>query len=87
MTQRSVHLTIYTLLVGLILISFGYNLIAFSYLNQLQQVVGSDNPPVEDEELRKMMEEVKRLSKQTYTNRDSGIQYDSKTKEPISRDF
>jgi hypothetical protein len=42
---------------------------------------------VDDIELKKLMEEVKRLSKQTYTNNDSNIQYDIKTKEPISHDF
>lgn len=86
MTHRSFHLPIYTMLIGLLTISIGFNIIAFNHFREIQ-IANKSNSPVSDQELHRMMEEVKRLSKSTYTNSDSDIQYDIKTKEPISNDF
>lgn len=87
MTHRSFHLPIYTMLIGLLITSIGFNILAFNHIRETQQIANKSNCPVSDQELHNMMEEVKRLSKQTYTNNDPTIQYDIKTKEPISNDF
>jgi hypothetical protein len=76
-----------TLLTGLLVLSVGFNYIFVEKINKLHHIVNSITSPVDDVELKKLMEEVKRLSKQKYTNNDSTIQYDIKTKEPISNDF
>jgi hypothetical protein len=75
---------IVTLLVGLLVLSIGFNLIFVEKINKLNHVVNSVTSPVDDDELKKLMEEIKRLSKQTYT---SGTKYDTKTREPIQNDF
>jgi hypothetical protein len=75
------------MLVGFLITSIGFNILAFNYFSETKQIADKTNSPVSDQELHKMMEEVKRLSKQTYTNNDSTIQYNIKTKEPISNDF
>jgi len=85
MTHRSLCcMPIVTLLVGLLVLSIGFNLIFVEKINKLNHVVNSVTSPVDDDELKKLMEEIKRLSKQTYT---SGTKYDTKTREPIQNDF
>ena len=85
MNNRSLCcMPIVTLLVGLLVLSIGFNLIFVEKINKLNHVVNSVTSPVDDDELKKLMEEVKRLSKQTYT---SGTKYDIKTREPIQNDF
>jgi hypothetical protein len=75
---------IVTLLVGLLVLSVGFNFIFVEKINKLNHIVNTITSPVDDAELKKLMEEVKRLSKQTYT---SGTKYDIKTREPIKNDF
>lgn len=85
MTHRSLCcMPIVTLLVGLLVLSVGFNWIFLEKINQLHHIVNSITSPVDDDELNKLMEEVKRLSTQTYT---SGTKYDTKTREPIQNDF
>ena len=85
MTHRSLCcMPIVTLLVGLLVLSVGFNWIFLQKINKLHYVVNSITSPVDDDELKKLMEEVKRLSIQTYT---SGTKYDIKTREPIKNDF
>ena len=88
MTHRSLCcMPLVTLLTGLLVLSVGFNYLYIQKINILNNIVNSITSPVDDVELKKLMEEVKRLSKQKYTNNDSTIQYDIKTKEPISHDF
>jgi hypothetical protein len=75
---------IVTLLFGLLVLSIGFNWVFLEKINKLNHVVNTITSPVDDDELKKLMEEVKRLSKQTYT---SGTKYDTKTREPIQNDF
>jgi hypothetical protein len=75
---------IVTLLVGLLVLSVGFNLIFFEKINRLSNIVNTITSPVDDDELKKIIEEVDRLSKQEYTN---NLQYDVKTKQPIKNDF
>ena len=85
MTHRSLCcMPIVTLLIGLLVLSVGFNWIFVEKINQLHHIVNSITSPVNDDELKKLMEEVKRLSTQTYT---SGTKYDIKTREPIKNDF
>jgi hypothetical protein len=76
-----------TLLTGLLVLSVGFNWIFVEKINKLHNIVNRITSPVDDLELEKLIEEVKRLSKQKYTSDDSDVQYDIKTKEPISNDF
>ena len=76
-----------TLLTGLLVLSVGFNYVFIQKIDKLYNIVNRITSPVDDLELEKVMEEVKRLSKQKYTSDDSTIQYDIKTKEPISNDF
>lgn len=82
-------LPIITMLIGLLVLSFGFNIIFWSRLTTLSNIVNTITSPVDDEELQKLMEEVKRLSKQEYTTntRDFDTKYDTKTKEPIYNNF
>jgi len=85
MTHRSLCcMPIVTLLFGLLVLSVGFNFIFVEKINKLNHVVSTITSPVNDDELKKLMEEIKRLSKQTYT---SGTKYDIKTREPIQNDF
>jgi hypothetical protein len=74
------------MLISLLITSTLFNILAFNHLRETQQIANKSKSPVSDQELHRMMKEVERLSKATYTNSDS-IQYDIKTKEPISNDF
>ena len=85
MTHRSLCcMPLVTLLFGLLVLSVGFNWIFIEKINKLNHVVNTITSPVDDVELQKLMEEVKRLSKETYT---SGTKYDIKTREPIKNDF
>ena len=88
MTHRSLCcMPLVTLLTGLLVLSVGFNYVFIQKIDKLYNIVNRITSPVDDVELEKVMEEVKRLSKQKYTNNDSDVQYDIKTKEPISNDF
>ena len=85
MTHRSLCcMPLVTLLTGLLVLSVGFNWIFVEKINKLHNIVNRITSPVDDLELEKLMEEIKRLSKQTYT---SGTKYDIKTREPIQNDF
>ena len=88
MTHRSLCcMPLVTLLTCLLVLSVGFNYVFIQKIDKLYNIVNRITSPVDDLELEKVMEEVKRLSKQKYTNNDSDVQYDIKTKEPISNDF
>lgn len=88
MTHRSLCcMPLVTLLTGLLVLSVGFNWIFVEKINKLHNIVNRITSPVDDLELEKLMEEIKRLSKQKYTSDDSDVQYDIRTKEPISNDF
>jgi hypothetical protein len=85
MTHRSLCcMPIVTLLVGLLVLSVGFNFIFLEKINKLSNIVNTITSPVDDNELKQMMKEVGRLSKQEYMN---NLQYDIKTKQPIRNDF
>jgi hypothetical protein len=85
MTHRSLCcMPIVTLLVGLFVLSVGFNFVFLKKINKLSNIVNTMTSPVDNDELQKMMEEVQRLSKKEYTN---NLQYDIKTKKPIKNDF
>jgi hypothetical protein len=75
---------IVTLLVGLLVLSTGFNFVFLEKINKLSNIVNTITSPVDEDELKKLMEEVKRLSKQEYMN---NLKYDIKTKQPIHNDF
>jgi hypothetical protein len=89
MTHRSPYLPVVTLLFGLLVLSVGFNFIFIEKINRLSHIVNTITSPVDHDELKKIMEEVKRLSKQKYTvdTKDSNMKYDTKTKEPIINNF
>lgn len=88
MTHRSLCcMPLVTLLTSLLVLSVGFNYVFIQKIDRLYNIANRITSPVNDIELEKVMEEVKRLSKQKYTNNDSTIQYNIKTKEPISHDF
>lgn len=85
MTHRSLCcMPIVTLLIGLLVLSIGFNYVLLEKIHQLNCSINDVTSPVNDNELKEMMEEVKRLSKKTYT---SDSQYDTRTKQPIKNDF
>lgn len=69
MINRSKYLTMFTVLIGLILLSIGFNIILIRQIKYLQY-----GPPVSDKELKELMKEVKRLS---------SVKYDIKTRKVI----
>jgi hypothetical protein len=77
-------MSIVTLLVGLLVLSVGFNFIFLEKINKLSSIVNTITSPVDDDELKQIIKEVERLSKQEYMN---NLQYDVKTKQPIQNDF
>ena len=85
MTHRSLCcMPIVTLLIGLLVLSVGFNFVFIEKINKLSNIVNTITAPVDDDELKNLMEEIKRLSKQEYMN---NLKYDIKTKQPIHNDF
>lgn len=85
MTNRSLCcMPIVTLLIGLLVLSVGFNSILLGKLNRLNSLVNTITSPVDDNELKKIMEEIQQLSKKTYT---SDTKYNTQTKEPITNAF
>jgi hypothetical protein len=85
MTHRSLCcMPIVTLLIGLLVLSIGFNFVFIEKINKLSNIVNTMTAPVDDDELKNLMEEIKRLSKQEYMN---NLKYDIKTKQPIHNDF
>jgi hypothetical protein len=75
---------IVTLMIGLLVLSVGFNFVFIEKINKLSNIVNTITAPVDDDELKNLMEEIKRLSKQEYMN---NLKYDIKTKQPIHNDF
>jgi hypothetical protein len=85
MTHRSLCcMPIVTLLVGLLVLSIGFNYVFLEKIDKLSKIVNATTSPVSDDELKQLMKEVERLSKEEYMN---NLQYDVKTKQPIQNDF
>ncbi len=85
MTHRSLCcMPILTLLFGLLVLSVGFNYVFFGKINQLTKIVNTIAAPIDDDELKKLMNEIERLSKEEYMN---NLKYDVKTKQPITNDF
>jgi hypothetical protein len=85
MTHRSLCcMPIVTLLVGLLVLSVGFNFVFLEKINKLSSIVNTITSPVDDDELKQIIKEVERLSKEEYMN---NLQYDVKTKQPIQNDF
>ncbi len=85
MTHRSLCcMPIVTLMIGLLVLSVGFNFVFIEKINKLSNIVNTITAPVDDDELKNLMEEIKRLSKQEYMN---NLKYDIKTKQPIHNDF
>jgi hypothetical protein len=66
MNNRSKHLTTYTFLVGLLLLSFGFNLVFYNRIVILQEYVGSTNPWVSVKQFDLLEKEIGRLDSQKY---------------------
>jgi hypothetical protein len=66
MIDRSKHLTTYTFLVGLLLLSFGFNLVFYNRIVILQEYVSSTNPWVSVKQFDLLEKEIGRLDSQKY---------------------
>jgi hypothetical protein len=66
MTHRSPYLPVITFLVGLLCLSVGFNILFLNKINKLYKIVNTISQPVSDQELKELMEEVKRLSNAKY---------------------
>jgi hypothetical protein len=66
MIDRSKHLTTYTFLVGLLLLSFGFNLVFYNRIVIFQEYVGSTNPWVSVKQFDLLEKEIGRLDSQKY---------------------
>lgn len=84
MTQRSKHLSVYALLIGLLILSFATNILFYNRILILQDFITGSNPWISKEEFISIEKEINRLSENKYTidNQDY-IQFDVKTKQPI----
>ena len=61
MQHRSKHLPIYTMLIGLLSISFGYNLILNHRLNKANEFIRAMNPWISVYEYNLLTKEIERL--------------------------
>jgi hypothetical protein len=66
MNNRSKHLPVYTCLVGLLLLSFGFNLILYSRISILQEYIISTNPWVSLKQFDLLEKEIDRLDSEKY---------------------
>lgn len=88
MTNRSLCcMPIVTLLVGLLVLSIGFNYVFLEKIDHLTKIINSDDAPVSNYELKQMMKEIERLSKEQYRINKPDIKYNTKTKEPIDNNF
>ena len=69
MINRSQHLTFYTICIGLLFLSIGFNVTLMNKVNRFKDVA-----PVSDKELKDLTKEIKRLS---------NLKYDVKTRKMI----
>ncbi len=61
MQHRSQHLPIYTILIGLLSVSFGYNLILYHRLTQANEFIRAMNPWVSVYEYNLITKEIEKL--------------------------
>jgi len=66
MNNRSKHLTIYTFLIGLLLLSFGFNLVFYNRVIILQEHIISANPWVDVKQFDLLEKEIDRLDSEKY---------------------
>ena len=66
MNNRSKHLTTYTFLIGLLLLSFGFNLVFYNRILILQEHIISANPWVDVKQFDLLEKECDRLDSQKY---------------------
>jgi hypothetical protein len=81
MKNRSILVFLITLLV----LSAGFNIVLIQKNIRLNNTINKTQSYVSDTELRNIQQEIEQLSKQKYIQQNSNnIQYDVKTKKPIS---
>jgi vacuolar-type H+-ATPase subunit I/STV1 len=66
MNNRSKHLTTYTFLIGLLLLSFGFNLVFYNRILILQEHIISANPWMNVQEFNSIEKEINRLENKRY---------------------
>ncbi len=66
MTHRSKHLTYYTILIGLLLISFGANFILYNRILIYQDFIVGQNRWITPEQFIDIENEIKRLETEKY---------------------
>lgn len=66
MIDRSKHLTIYSFIIGLLLLSFGFNLIFYNRIVILQEYIGSTNPWLSVKQFDLLKKEIDRLDGEKY---------------------
>jgi hypothetical protein len=87
MMYRSKHLTIYTFLIGCLIFSLCTNVLFYGRILILQDFLKGSNPWVSIEELNSLRKEIDKLSNVEYDNQETNVQYDVKTKQPITNDL
>lgn len=66
MTNRSKHLPFYTILIGLMLLSVGFNILFYGRILILQDFIKATNPWVSVQEFNMFKRELLRLEKTKY---------------------
>jgi len=66
MNNRSKHLTTYTFLIGLLLLSFGFNLVFYNRILIFQEHIISADPWISVQEFNSIKKEINRLENERY---------------------
>lgn len=66
MINRSKHITIYSLLIGILFLSIGFNFMFYHRLVILQEFIKTTNPWVTNSELNLIEQEINRLENTKY---------------------
>lgn len=66
MNYRSKHLPIYTMLIGLMLVSIGFNILFYGRILILQEFMKATNPWVSENEFDLFKKELSRLESKKY---------------------
>jgi hypothetical protein len=66
MIDRSKHLTTYTFLIGLLLLSFGFNLVFYNRILIFQEHIISTDPWISVQEFNSIKKEINRLENERY---------------------
>ena len=64
--DRSKHLTTYTFLIGLLLLSFGFNLVFYNRILIFQEHIISTDPWISVQEFNSIKKEINRLENERY---------------------